>query len=80
MITRGVVMKTQKVPEAKNARKLSDAIIEKRYLDLQKLRDAVRIAEISCAAQTLKRPGHRKATEVVSSTRSNARPNFGEQR
>jgi hypothetical protein len=76
-----VVMKTQKAAGAKNARKLSDAIIEKRYLDLQKLRDAVRKAEISCAPQTLKNSQRRKrATQLVSSPPHNTRQDFGEQR
>ena len=42
-------MKSQGPTQAKNARKLSDAIIAKRYLELQKLRDEVRKAEISGA-------------------------------
>lgn len=41
-------MKTRKPTQAKSARKPSDAIIAKRYLDLQKLRDEVRKAESSC--------------------------------
>jgi hypothetical protein len=32
-------MKTQKATEAKTVRQLSDAVIEKRYLDLQRLRE-----------------------------------------
>jgi hypothetical protein len=48
------IVKTQKAAGGKNAGKLSDAVIEKRYLDLQKLRDAVRTAEMNCAAQTWK--------------------------
>ena len=47
-------MKTQKAA-VKNARELSDAIIARRYLDLQKLRELVRQAEISCAP-ALKKP------------------------
>jgi hypothetical protein len=74
-------MKTQKPAEAKNARKLSDAIIEKRYLDLQKLRDAVRKAERSCAAQTLKKLQHcTPGAELVPSPAHDARPDFGGQR
>jgi hypothetical protein len=41
-------LKTRKPTQAKSARKPSDAIIAKRYLDLQKLRDEVRKAESSC--------------------------------
>jgi hypothetical protein len=46
-------MKGQRPAQAKNARKLSDAIIAKRYLDLQKLRDEVRKAEINCRVHSL---------------------------
>jgi hypothetical protein len=46
---RRVVMKSQRPTQAKDARRLSDAIIAKRYLELQRLRDEVRKAEISCA-------------------------------
>jgi hypothetical protein len=70
------VEKTQKATEAKTVRQLSDAVIEKRYLDLQRLRDAVRMAEMSCAAP--KKPEHRKtAAELVSAQRQNARSSFG---
>jgi hypothetical protein len=41
-------LKTRKPTQAKSARKPSDAIIAKRYLDLQKLSDEVRKAESSC--------------------------------
>ena len=41
-------MKTRKPTQAKSARKPSDAIIAKRYLDLQKFREEVRKAESSC--------------------------------
>jgi hypothetical protein len=41
-------MKTRKPTQANSARKISGAIITKRYLDLQKLRDEVRKAESSC--------------------------------
>jgi hypothetical protein len=40
-------MKRQSPTHAKNARKPSDAILAKRYLELQRLRDEVRKAEIS---------------------------------
>ena len=73
-------MKTHKIGQAKNTRKLSDAVIEKRYLDLQKLRDAVKTAEMSCAGQTLKKPEHRTAAELVVSPGQSVRPNFGGQR
>jgi hypothetical protein len=39
-------MKRQNPPQAKNARKPSDAILAERYLELQRLRDEVRKAEI----------------------------------
>jgi hypothetical protein len=42
-------MKSQRPTHAKNAQKLSDAIIAKRYLELQRLRDEVRKAETSRA-------------------------------
>jgi hypothetical protein len=42
-------MKNQRPTQAKDARRLSNAIIAKRYLELQRLRDEVRKAEISCA-------------------------------
>jgi hypothetical protein len=70
-----VIMKTQKA-FAMSARGLSDAVIQKRYLDLQKLRDAVTIAEMTCAAQNMKKAGPRKAAGLVAS-RPNTRPNFG---
>ena len=41
----GNVMRSQRRKQAKNARKFSHAVIAKRYLDLQKLRDEVRKAE-----------------------------------
>jgi hypothetical protein len=39
-------MKSQRPAQAKNARKLSEGIIAKRYLDLQRLRDEVRREEL----------------------------------
>ena len=41
-------MKTRKPTQARSARKRSDAVIAKRYLDLNKLRDEVRKAESGC--------------------------------
>jgi hypothetical protein len=70
-------MKTQKPAEGKHARKLSDAVIEKRYLYLQKLRNAVRIAEMNRAPQNLKQPEPRKPAVLAASTRPNSRPNIG---
>ena len=70
-------MKTPRPAEGKNARKLSDAVIEKRYLDLQKLRHAVTIAEMNCAGQNLKKPEPRKAAGLLASTRPNTRPHIG---
>ena len=40
-------MKRPTPTQAKNARELSDVILAKRYLELQRLRDEVRKAEIS---------------------------------
>jgi hypothetical protein len=40
-------MKTDRPTQGKNARKPSNVIIAKRYLDLQRLRDEVRKVEIS---------------------------------
>ena len=42
--------------KAQNARRLSDAIIAKRYRDLQRLRDKVRKAERNCALKGAKKP------------------------
>ena len=50
---KGVVMKGQRSAHAKNERKYSDAIIAKRYVDLQRLRDEVRRAEISRGVHAL---------------------------
>jgi hypothetical protein len=75
------IVKTQKAAGGKNAVKLSDAVIEKRYLDLQNLRDAVRTAEMNCAAQTWKKPLYRKASgNLVSAPGRNGRTDFGGQR
>jgi hypothetical protein len=52
-------MKSQRPTQAKNARKLSDAIIARRYLDLKRLRDKVRKAELGCAPQGSKKPRDR---------------------
>jgi hypothetical protein len=69
-------MKTEKAGEYKNARELSDALIERRYLNLQKLRDIVRKAEISCALP-LKQPRHgKRLAKLACSPSNNARPNF----
>jgi hypothetical protein len=40
-------MKSQRSTRAKNPQRLSDAIIAKRYLELQRLRHEVREAEIN---------------------------------
>ena len=52
----GCHVKSQIPTQAKNARKLSDAIIARRYHDLQKLRDQVRKAETSCAFKGSEKP------------------------
>jgi hypothetical protein len=44
---RRIVMKRQIPTQAKDAPKPSDGILAKRYLELQRLRDEVRKAEIS---------------------------------
>ena len=44
-------MKRQSPTQAKNTRMPSDAILAKRYLELQRLRDEVRKAEISRLAK-----------------------------
>ena len=41
--------------KAQNARNLSDAVIARRYLDLQRLRDEVRKAERNCALKGSKK-------------------------
>ncbi len=54
-------MKSQKPMQAKkNAQRLSDNIIAKRYLDLQRLRDEVRRAEINCASESSQKPRDRE--------------------
>jgi hypothetical protein len=58
-LRRGIVMKSQRPAQAKNARKPSDAVIARRYLDLQRLRDEVRKAEISFAPKGSKKPWDR---------------------
>src|ERR1700693_232000 len=42
--------------KAQNVRKLSDAMIARSYLDLQRLRDQVRKAERNCALKGPKKP------------------------
>ena len=42
--------------KAQNSRRLSDAIIARRYRDLQRLRDQVRRAERNCALKGSKKP------------------------
>lgn len=49
-------MRSQQSTRAKNAQRLSDDVIAKRYLDLQRLRDEVREAEKNCASLGLKKP------------------------
>jgi hypothetical protein len=46
-------MKTQKPTQAKNTRRVSEAITAKRYLEVQELRDVVRKAEINCGVRIL---------------------------
>jgi len=51
-----VVVKNPKLTPNKTARRLSNAAIEKHYLDLQKLRGEVRRAEISSEARMRDEP------------------------
>ncbi len=46
-------MKRQKPTQARHSRKLSDAILARRYLDLQRLRAQVREAEMVCERRTM---------------------------
>ena len=62
-------MKCQRPTQTRSARKLSDAIIARRYLELQKLRDEVRKAEIYRGEHALKpteisRPAPRDRIEI----------------
>ena len=50
----GIVVKSQRPTQAKNALELSRAIIARHYLDLQRLRDEVRKAEISRGVHALR--------------------------
>jgi hypothetical protein len=76
-----VIGAAEDAQEARMRASFSDAVIEKRYLDLQKLRDAVRTAEMNCAAQTWKKPLYRKASgNLVSAPGRNGRTDFGGQR
>ena len=67
-------MKRQSSTQAKNARKLSDVILAKRYLELQRLRDEVRKAEISGTIDALYSGGpsslHHLEIEKSASTRA----------
>jgi hypothetical protein len=58
-------MKNQKIEQPKRARNLSDRIIERRYLDLQKLRDVVRKAEMNCVAEISKKSERSKPSARV---------------
>ena len=53
-------MKNQAATRAKKGWKLPDAVIARRYLDLQRLRDKVKKAEAQCTQQGAKKPGRRK--------------------
>jgi hypothetical protein len=53
-------MKSQRPTHVKNAQKLSDAIIAKRYLDLQRLREEVKKIEQSCGMRVQKVKGVRR--------------------
>ena len=49
-------MKNQAPTRAKKAWRLPDAVIARRYLDLQRLRDKVKKAEARSAQQSAKKP------------------------
>jgi hypothetical protein len=53
-------MKGQRSTQARIARRLLDAIIARRYLDLQRLRDEVRKAETKLRTAKLEEPWDRK--------------------
>jgi hypothetical protein len=53
-------MKGQRSTQARIARRLLDAIIARRYLDLQRLRDEVRKAETKLLTANLEEPWDRK--------------------
>jgi hypothetical protein len=61
---RGTIVKIQRSTQPKCVRKFSDAIIAKRYLDLQRLRDEVRKAEMNCASQSSKKPRERSLLAI----------------
>jgi len=53
---RRIVVKNQAPTRAKKAWRLPDAVIARRYLDLQRLRDKVKKAEARSAQQSAKKP------------------------
>ena len=55
-------MGSQRLTRLKGADKLSDALIARRYLDLQKLREKVRKAEIHFGLRGPKKPRNRPGT------------------
>jgi hypothetical protein len=55
-------MRSQRLTRLKGADKLSDALIARRYLDLQKLREKVREAEIHFGLRGPKKPRNRPGT------------------
>ncbi len=68
-------MRSQKLTRLKGTDKLSDALIARRYLDLQKLREKVREAQIHFALRGSKKPRNhhgtgardQKITDILSS-------------
>jgi len=62
-------MKRQSPTQAKNARKLSDAILAERYLELQRLRHEVRKAEISRPIDAPYSSGHRTPVALAGSSK-----------
>ena len=52
-------MKNQVPTRAKKIWRLPDAVIARRYLDLQRLRDKVKKAEAGCALQSARKPSRR---------------------
>lgn len=58
-------MKSQKPALANNTRKLSDAALADRYLDLQRLRDEVRKAEASYVSRRTKKASTSNAAALL---------------
>jgi hypothetical protein len=57
-------MRSQRLTRLKGIDELSDALIARRYLDLQKLREKVRKAEIEFGLKGSKKPGSHLGREI----------------